>query len=185
MDGIKLPEAKSNVAWIDGNTLLVGTDFGPGSMTTSGYPRMIKRWKRGTPLSSAETVLEVPATDVWLGASSYDAGGRTYVRISNGKTFYTSNEYLYEQGKLRKLATPEDADTYLVRDQLIVYVRRRVDGGRPHVAHRLAHRHERRRLPRGQARVHARHAAGAARDDQQRHHDEGLPAGRRAQQRAR
>ena len=123
VDGIKLPEAKSNVAWIDGNTLLVGTDFGPGSMTTSGYPRMLKRWKRGTPLSSAELVLEVPATDVWLGASSYDAGGRMYVRVNNGKTFYTSNEYLYENGKLRKLEVPEDADTYLVRDQLIVYVR--------------------------------------------------------------
>ncbi len=121
--GIRLPEAKSNVAWIDGNTLLVGTDFGPGSMTTSGYPRMLKRWTRGTPLTSAELVLEVPATDVWLGASSYDAGGRTYVRINNGKTFYRSSEYLYEKGTLRKLETPEDADVYLVRDQVIVYVR--------------------------------------------------------------
>ena len=121
--GIRLPEAKSNVAWIDANTLLVGTDFGPGSMTTSGYPRMLKKWKRGTPLSSAELVLEVPATDVWLGASSYDAGGRTYVRVNNGKTFYTSNEFLYDNGKLKQLDVPEDADVHLVRDQVIVYVR--------------------------------------------------------------
>ena len=26
----------------------VGTDFGPGSLTDSGYPRIVKRWKRGT-----------------------------------------------------------------------------------------------------------------------------------------
>ena len=56
--GFALPEAKSNVAWRDENTLWVGTDFGPGSTTTSGYPRIVKLWKRGTPLSEAKTVFE-------------------------------------------------------------------------------------------------------------------------------
>ena len=51
--GFSLPEAKSNVSWRDENTLWVGTDFGPGSTTTSGYPRIVKAWKRGTPLSEA------------------------------------------------------------------------------------------------------------------------------------
>ncbi len=121
--GIRLPEAKSDLAWIDRNTVLVGTDFGPGSMTTSGYPRIIKRWKRGTPLASAETVLEVPASHVSAGVSSYDVGGRRYVRVSDGETFYTNLDYLYEQGKLVKLDRPEDSDDYLLMDQLIVYVR--------------------------------------------------------------
>jgi prolyl oligopeptidase len=53
--GFKLPEAKSSTAWVDENTLLVGTNFGPGTMTTSGYARIIKQWKRGTPLSAATT----------------------------------------------------------------------------------------------------------------------------------
>src|SRR5205085_309053 len=48
-DGFTLPEAKSSVDWIDENTVYVSTDFGPGSMTDSGYPRIVKRWKRGTP----------------------------------------------------------------------------------------------------------------------------------------
>ena len=122
-DGISLPEAKSSVAWIDRNTLLVGTNFGVGSMTTSGYPRIIKRWTRGTPLASAETVLAVPASHVSANASSYDAGGRRYVRVTDGKTFYTSVDYLYENGQLRKLDRPEDSDVYLLRDQMIVYVR--------------------------------------------------------------
>ena len=43
-----LPEAKSDVAWKDRDTLFVGTDFGPGSLTDSGYPRIVKEWKRGT-----------------------------------------------------------------------------------------------------------------------------------------
>src|SRR5207247_6541118 len=59
-DGFKIPEAKTSTAWVDDSTLLVGTDFGSGSMTTSGYPRITKLWRRGTPLSSATTVFVAP-----------------------------------------------------------------------------------------------------------------------------
>lgn len=62
--GFTLPEAKSDVAWIDENTIYVGTDFGPGSLTASGYPRVIKRWRRGQPLAEAATVFEGEAQDV-------------------------------------------------------------------------------------------------------------------------
>jgi prolyl oligopeptidase len=43
--GFELPEAKTSVDWLDADTLYVGTDFGPGSLTDSGYPRVIKRWR--------------------------------------------------------------------------------------------------------------------------------------------
>ena len=49
-------EAKTQIAWRDRDTLFVGTDFGEGSMTESGYPRLVKLWRRGTDLSEAETV---------------------------------------------------------------------------------------------------------------------------------
>ena len=52
-NGFRLPEAKTSTAWVDENTLLVGTDFGSGSMTTSGYARTVRLWKRGTPIASA------------------------------------------------------------------------------------------------------------------------------------
>lgn len=48
-DGFELPEAKSQVSWEDPDTVLVGTDFGPDTLTDSGYPRVVKRWRRGTP----------------------------------------------------------------------------------------------------------------------------------------
>ena len=122
-DGFKLPAAKATTAWVDQNTLLVGTDFNAGSMTTSGYPRVIKLWKRGTPLSAATTVFEVPADHVSANAYTVDAVGRRYIVISDGITFYTSAQHLYDKGKLVKLDVPADADLYLVRDQMIVYVR--------------------------------------------------------------
>ncbi len=66
-DGFVLPEAKSNVDWLDANTVMVGTDFGAGSMTASGYPRIAKSWSRGTPLSSAVVVFEGLVADVSAG----------------------------------------------------------------------------------------------------------------------
>ncbi|MEO6529036.1 MAG: S9 family peptidase, partial [Gemmatimonadaceae bacterium] len=122
-DGFTLPAAKSSVAWVDENTLLIGTDFGPGSMTTSGYARIIKRWTRGTPLSSATTVHEAPADHMGVFAASYDAGGRRYVRVEDYTSFYTSDKYLLVNGALVKLDVPNDADVHFLRDQMSVYVR--------------------------------------------------------------
>jgi hypothetical protein len=62
--GFTLPEAKSRMQWKDLNEVYVGTDFGPGSMTTSGYPRIAKEWKRGTSLSTARTVYECKPDDI-------------------------------------------------------------------------------------------------------------------------
>jgi len=121
--GFTIPEAKTNTTWIDDNTLLVGTDFGPGSMTTSGYARIIKLWNRGTPLSAATTVLEVPPDHVGAFSGSADAGDRRYLLLSDGITFYESAQYLYDTGKAVKVDVPKDADLYLVTDQLVVYVR--------------------------------------------------------------
>ena len=56
------------MAWKDRDTLLVGTDFGDGSLTDSGYPRVIKEWKRGTKLADAKLVFEGQKTDVAVGA---------------------------------------------------------------------------------------------------------------------
>ncbi len=66
-DGFKLNEAKSDVSWIDQNTVFVGTDFGVGSLTSSGYPRVVKVWKRGTPLTEAKKLYEGIESDVSVG----------------------------------------------------------------------------------------------------------------------
>ena len=53
--GFSLLEAKSNVSCVDANRLPVVTNYGPESLTTSGYGRVAKLWQRGTPLGSART----------------------------------------------------------------------------------------------------------------------------------
>ncbi len=109
-DGFYLPEAKSDVSWRDRNSIYVGTDFGAGSLTESGYPRIAKLWKRGTPLSSAEMVFEGDVKDVATGCATINTPERRYDVIHRGMTFYTSNTYVIEDGRPLKIEIPDDAD---------------------------------------------------------------------------
>ncbi len=122
-DGFILPEAKSDVAWRDRNSLLVGTDFGPGSMTDSGYPRIVKEWKRGTPITEAKTLFEGKKADV--GASGYVVHdhGQTYEMVTNHPTFFTEDTYLRRDGKLVSIDKPADAVVLTYGKNLLLRLR--------------------------------------------------------------
>jgi prolyl oligopeptidase len=122
-DGFSLAEAKSDVDWIDSNTLFVGTDFGPGSLTTSGYPRVIKRWKRGTPLADAVTVFEGLTTDVAANATVDSTPGFERTWFSRSPDFFTSKVSLLQGDKLVPLDVPDDASIGFMRDKLLLRLR--------------------------------------------------------------
>jgi len=122
-DGFFLPEAKSDVDWLDENTLYVGTDFGPGSMTDSGYPRVVKRWKRGTPLSEAATVFEGDKNDVSVGISYDRSPGYERTIVTRSLDFYHSEHLLLQDGKLVKFDIPSDATPSFMRDTLLLRIR--------------------------------------------------------------
>jgi len=108
-DGFYLPVAKSGAAWIDVDTLFVSTDFGPGSMTTSGYPRIVKRWKRGTPLSQAEKLFEAPETAINAYGMRLHSDGPDIDIIREGTTFWTTELYQLVDGKKIHLELPDTA----------------------------------------------------------------------------
>ncbi|TWI67638.1 prolyl oligopeptidase [Pseudoduganella lurida] len=122
-DGFNLPEAKTDVAWIDADTLFVATDFGPGSMTTSGYARIVKEWRRGTPLGEAITVYEAQPDDLGVGAYRDFTSDYSHQFISRQIGFYSSELFLREGGTLTKVDKPQDASAYTVRDQLVIELR--------------------------------------------------------------
>lgn len=122
-DGFNLPEAKSSVAWIDADTVFVSTDFGPGSMTSSGYPRIVKEWRRGTPLAAAPTLFEAAPDDLGVGAYRDFTPGHEHQFISRQIDFYSSELFLRDGAALTKIDKPADANAYTVRDQLIVELR--------------------------------------------------------------
>src|SRR5271163_1018145 len=68
--GFVLPKSKQSVGWVDKDTLLVARDWGPGTMTKSGYPFVVKLWKRGQPLDQAKEVFRGTETDVSAGAAT-------------------------------------------------------------------------------------------------------------------
>lgn len=124
-DGFILPQAKSSVTWEDADTLLVATDYGAGSMTASGYPRIVKRWKRGTPLSAAETVAEGATEDVGMNVFALTDGDKRWPMISRGKTFYTADIKLRSGDASRYISTiiPDTASVRDVIDgQLILFL---------------------------------------------------------------
>ena len=123
--GFTLPQAKSSVTWEDADTLLVATDYGEGSMTASGYPRIVKRWKRGTPLSAAETLAEGEHEDVGMNVFALVDGDKRWPMISRGKTFYTADIKLPNIDASRYISTIVP-DTASIRDvidgQLIIFL---------------------------------------------------------------
>jgi prolyl oligopeptidase len=123
-DGFKLPEAKQSVSWMHRDTLLVATDFGDGSMTSSGYARQAKRWTRGTPLSSATLLYEGDTSDVLVAVGSFRTADRSFNIVFHRPSFFEGTMHLVRDGALVKVDVPLDADVNLVRDQLVVYVRK-------------------------------------------------------------
>jgi prolyl oligopeptidase len=121
--GFGLPEAKSRVAWRDADSLFVATDFGPGSLTSSGYPRTIREWARGTPLAAAPVVYEGQPDDMSVTAWRDLTPGFERDFVVRQKTFYTSEMFLRRDGRLVQIEKPEDATAAVHRDWLLLELR--------------------------------------------------------------
>jgi prolyl oligopeptidase len=122
--GFTLPEAKGSVDWIDDDTLYVATDFGPGSMTDSGYARIVKRWQRGTPLSAAVTVFEAEAKDVAAFVNVDRTPGFERTVVGRSTDFYNTKSWLLERSgkddKLTAIDYPSDATFSFWRERVLI-----------------------------------------------------------------
>ncbi len=105
--GFALPKSKQSVAWEDANTLLVARDWGPGTMTKSGYAFVVKRWKRGTPLESAVEVYRGTENDISASAFVlHDAQGHTVTLANRGINFFEAEISLLTPKGTQKLGLP-------------------------------------------------------------------------------
>jgi prolyl oligopeptidase len=125
-DGFVLTEAKSRVAWVDNDTVLFATDFGKGSLTPSGYPRIVKVWRRGEPIAAAKTVFEGKETDVGVSLTSCQGPDGTVPLIENRPSFFETEYYtLLPDGSAIKIPLPLSAVVRgLTRGQLIATLRK-------------------------------------------------------------
>ena len=117
--GFFRPEAKGGLGWIDRDNVYVYTDFGSGTMTESGYPRIVKAWKRGTPMTAAKVVYEGNPDDMYIAAARDHSPG--YVRDFVFRTIAFYNDELYlrrADGTLDQVDVPNSTNKSVVREWL-------------------------------------------------------------------
>ena len=119
-DGFSLPEAKSDFSWEDENTVLVGTDFGEGSMSAAGFPLVIKRWRRGTSLADAQTVFTASPGDLAASVSVDRTPGYLRTIVSRQIDNLNRERFLLCDGELVRINVPSDAPADLHRQWLVI-----------------------------------------------------------------
>lgn len=110
-DGFVVPDAKQTFAWWDADTLAIGTNWGPDSLTSSGYPRRLKLWKRGTPLASATPLAETATTSVAIQPVSDHLQGRHDLMVYDAVNFFSGRlSHVAPDGRQIPWPLPDTAD---------------------------------------------------------------------------
>ena len=118
--GFHLPESKGSFSWAGEDRLFVARDFGPDTMTDSGYPRIVKLWRRGEALADAEVIFEGKPTDVQIGAYATLIPGYEAEFVYRAIDFYNNELFIRRDGELNAIDIPTDATARVHRDHLFV-----------------------------------------------------------------
>jgi len=108
-NGFFVPKGKSRVAWEDPDNLLLVTEWGPGTLTSSGYPFIVKRVKRGQPLAQATEVFRGLATDGGYGVSPFvlrDNKGNKAVILRRPLSTFEFQWHLLTGNTFQQMAVP-------------------------------------------------------------------------------
>ncbi|MDT0164095.1 prolyl oligopeptidase family serine peptidase [Actinotalea sp. AC32] len=123
-DGFVRPEAKGGVSWVDESTTFVATDTGEGSTTSSGYPRQVRRWRRGTALTDAPVVFEAAVEDLSVSAFHDRTPGFERDLVVRATDFYHQEVFLLgADDSLTRIDVPTSAEVGVHREWLLVELR--------------------------------------------------------------
>jgi prolyl oligopeptidase len=130
-NGFFLDESKQDASYLDENTVIVSTDFGGNTMTTSGYPRQIKLWKRGSSLMDACLILEGKETDMGVFGGILRDDSINYLSINRMMTFFSGHSFVWLNDSLIKLDIPDDCQiSALLKNQLVIKLKSDWEVGR-------------------------------------------------------
>lgn len=124
-DGFVREESKGGMGWAatDGHEVFVFTDFGPDSLTRAGYPRTVRRWLRGQPLTEAEVIYEGDSSDTYVGAGADFTPGYERAFVMRAIGFYESELLQIRPEGLRLVDVPRSSEPVVWRDWLLVHLR--------------------------------------------------------------
>ncbi len=121
--GFSVGESKGSATWIDKDNILVATNYGTGTVTTSGYPSMVKLWKRGADPAAAELIYKTDTTNVAIDLSGNYTDGKQYVLIHEIISTYKITMYLYTLDGIRRIDVPSDLEYKGMHgDELLFYL---------------------------------------------------------------
>jgi prolyl oligopeptidase len=126
-DGFTLPEAKTDLTWLDDNTILFAT--AKDGATKSGYGRIVKQWKRGGPVAQAAMVYEGKVEDVGVSPGVFHTKQETVALVFRSVSFFETEYYRLDGGKAVKLPLPLSADLKGVYDGAYIATLREDFGG--------------------------------------------------------
>ena len=120
--GFEVPVSKGGALYLNPDTVLVASDFGPGTMTPSSYPRIVKLWHRGEPLAAAKTVFEGRPDDMSVTPYVFHGPYGSVAVIERRPSFFAADYYvLRADGTTLKIPLPQDAQIEgVTRGQLII-----------------------------------------------------------------
>ena len=122
-DGFNHKKSKDGASWIDENTLLIYRDFGKGTLTTSGFAKTVRKWKRGTNIKNAETIFEIDSTNMKASAYVYNDGEVVHTILINDNISTIEYYYLTNAKKI-KFSFPRDANMYgIFKNEMLLFLK--------------------------------------------------------------
>ncbi len=121
--GFSVAESKGSVAWVDMDQILVATNYGSGTMTSSGYPAVAKLWKRGEDPVNAATLHRTDTTNMGIFVSGGDYNEKQYVFLNERIGFYESTMSVLTPDGLKAIDIPRDVEIRgMFREELLLYL---------------------------------------------------------------
>ena len=122
-DGFNTYPSKQNASWVNEDQILIGADFGEGSMNESGYPMQVKLWNRGESLEEAKIFFSGSYEKIFnFPFVSIRPDGK-YYGIIEGPTFFSEVLHLFDGEKLIKINLPQMIDIHgFFKESLILSI---------------------------------------------------------------
>jgi prolyl oligopeptidase len=86
-NGFATPPIRDTIAWLNANTLVVGHSLYGDPALPSGFPQVLRLWKRGTPLSSARVIFRGRPTDSFVSVTGLGEGHGRRILISDARDY--------------------------------------------------------------------------------------------------
>lgn len=122
--GFALPEAKGGATWLDRDTLLLSSAFGPDMATRSGYARTVRLWPRGADPLGLSVLFETGFESMAAWGAVDRTGGDERIVVVEQRDIFDARIRLGDRGGARDLLDlPSDAEVQVHRDRVSVRLR--------------------------------------------------------------